>query len=82
VGFVVDKVAGNGRDFSPSASVSPCQYYSTIAPYSASSTYCSYQKDKRAKPGNFPNSRSLSDIGEHWTENHLSFFGLYKITLQ
>jgi len=25
---------GNGTDFSPSTSVFPCQYHSTIAPYS------------------------------------------------
>jgi hypothetical protein len=28
-------------------------------------TYCSYQKDKRAKPGSLPRSNALSEIGEH-----------------
>ena len=58
-----------GRCFSPSASVFPCQYHSTNAPYSVSSTCCFYQKDKRAKPGNLPKkSNALSEIGEHWIE--------------
>jgi hypothetical protein len=46
----------------------PCQYHSTKAPYSSSSTCCRYQKDKRAKPGNLKNNqrffgnRGASDV--------------------
>jgi hypothetical protein len=39
----------------------------TIAPYSSLSTCCSYQKAKRSKPGYFPKSNALSEIGERWT---------------
>ena len=35
----------------------------------APSACCSYQKYKWAKPANFPNSDSLSEIAEHWIEN-------------
>jgi hypothetical protein len=41
----------------------PCQYNSTNAPYSSSSTCFSFQKDKRAKCGNLPKSNTLSEIG-------------------
>ena len=41
-----------GTGLSPSTSVFPCQYHSTNAPYSSSSTCCSYQKDKQKKSGN------------------------------
>jgi hypothetical protein len=43
----------------------PCKYHPIDAPYSSSSTHCSYQKDKRAKPGNLVKSKALSEIGEH-----------------
>jgi hypothetical protein len=43
--------SGTGSGFSPSTSIFHCQYYSTKATNSSSSTCCSYQ-DKRAKPGN------------------------------
>lgn len=36
----------------PSISVYPCLHQSTNAQYSASSLYCSYQKDKQAKTEN------------------------------
>jgi hypothetical protein len=35
---------------------------STNAPYSSSSTCCSYYEDKRAKPGNLPPSNTFSEI--------------------
>jgi hypothetical protein len=44
----------------PSTSVFHCQYLPTNAPYLSSSTCRSYQKDKRAKPGNLPNLRFSS----------------------
>jgi hypothetical protein len=41
-----------------------------------------YQKDKRAKPGNLPESNALSEIGENWIEKyfHFVFEGLNKHT--
>jgi len=62
--------SGNGTGVSPSTSVFLCQYISTNAPHSSSSTCRSYQKDKRAKPGNHPKSNDLSKIGEHWIEEY------------
>jgi len=38
--------------FSLSLSVSPRHYHSTSAPYPSSSTCFSYQKERKAKPGN------------------------------
>ena len=52
--------SGTETGFSPSTSALPCQYHSTNATYLSSSTRCSYQKDKRKKPGNLPNSSALS----------------------
>jgi len=43
----------------------PCQYHSNSAPYSPLYYNCSYQKDKRAKPGNLAKSSAVSEIGEH-----------------
>ena len=63
-----------GRGFSPSNSVFPCQYHSIIAPYSSSSTCDSYQKDKRAKPGDLPKRNVLSEIGKQWVEKYFHFF--------
>lgn len=37
-------------------------------PFHHCSTRCSYQKDKRSKPANFPESSALSEIGERWIE--------------
>jgi hypothetical protein len=41
--------------------VVPCQYNYTIVPYLRSSTRCCYQKNKRAKPGDFPEIIALSE---------------------
>jgi hypothetical protein len=41
----------------------PCQYHSTNASYSALSTCCAYQKEKRAKAGNLPERRSFGNRG-------------------
>jgi hypothetical protein len=31
---------------------------------------CSYQKDKRTKPGNLPKSNGVPENGEHWIEEY------------
>jgi hypothetical protein len=60
--------------FSPSNSLSPCQYHSTKAPYSFSSTCFSYQKDKRTKPGNLPKNKcSLGNRGALDKKKYLHF---------
>ena len=70
---VVDKVA-LGQFFS--------EYFglflsvpSTNAPYVSSYTYCSYNKDKRARPGSLPKSSALSEISERCIDKyrHLIF---------
>ena len=52
VRFVVAKWLSTST--SPRASVFPCQYSSSNAPYSSSATCFSYKKGKGAKPGNLP----------------------------
>jgi hypothetical protein len=56
----------------------PCQYHSTNAPYSFihSSACCSYQKDKRAKPGKYPKSNAVSEIGVRWIGKY--FYSVFK----
>jgi len=44
---------GTGTGFSQNTSVFSCQYHSTNAPYSSSSTRCYYRTDKWAKLGIF-----------------------------
>ena len=48
---------GTGTGLSASPSVHPCQYNSTNTP-SSSSTRCSYQEDKDARPGNLPKKKN------------------------
>ena len=48
---------------SPSNSVFLCQYHSRISPYLSSSTFCSYEKDKRTKPGNVPKTMLFRKTG-------------------
>ena len=50
------------RVFFPNVCVFPCQYHSTNAPFSSSSTCCSYHKDKRSKIVDLPKSNSPSEI--------------------
>jgi len=45
----------------------------TNAAYSSSSTFCWYQMDKWAKPGNLPKSNALSEIEQHWIGQYLHF---------
>jgi hypothetical protein len=59
--------------FSPSNSVLTRQYHSTNAPRSSLCTYCSYQKDKGAKPENFPKYSVISEIGERLIEEYFRF---------
>ena len=56
VEFVVNKVT-LWQLFPPSASVFLCHYHSSSAPFST--TCCSFQTDKPAKPGNLPKSNAL-----------------------
>jgi hypothetical protein len=56
VEFVVNK-ATLWQLFSPSASVFLCHYHSSSTPFS--STCCSFQTDKWAKPGNLPKCNAL-----------------------
>jgi hypothetical protein len=60
--------SSNVAGFSPSPLVFRCQYHSTMASYSSSSTFCSYQKDKQAKPGNLPKSNAGLDLKKRWIE--------------
>jgi len=63
--FIPGEICGTETGFSPSTSALPCQYHSTSAAYSSSSTRCSYQKDKRTKTGNIPESNAVSYVGNH-----------------
>jgi hypothetical protein len=50
---------GTGISFSSGTYVFHCRCHSTNAPYSSLSTLCSYQKDKRANPGNLLKKQRL-----------------------
>ena len=60
--------------FSPSISIFPCHCHSTNVPYTFSSAYCCYQKNKWAKPGNLPKRNPLSENGARWIENKFHFW--------
>jgi len=51
VRYMVDEVS-LGQVLYSTISVLPCKHRSANAPYTSSSSYNSYQKDERAKPGN------------------------------
>ena len=59
--------------FVSSTSVFTSQCHYTSSPYSSSSICCSYQRDKRPKPRNVPESNVLPKIAERWKENTLNF---------
>lgn len=69
---------GNGKGFFSEYFKFSSQYHSTKAPFSSSSARYYYQ-DKRAKPGNFPNSNALLGIGENWTDKYGQFFFLQSV---
>ena len=72
VRFMVDKVA-LGQVFLRVLRFFPCQYHSTSAPYSSSSTCCSYRTDKQAKTGNLPKYNAASKKEkkrELWVEKY------------
>jgi hypothetical protein len=75
--FILDTVA-LCQVFSPSTFVLSCQYHSTSAPESSSSTRCSYQ-DERAKTGR-ELSRERRSFGSRGPkiEKHLHFFHALK----
>ena len=73
VGFLVTKQQGGVVVFSAYFGLS-CDYYSTNAPYSPSSTHCSYQQEKGMKHGNLPKSSALLQVGENGWKNTLIFF--------
>jgi len=68
--------SGTGTSFSSITSLFPCQYHSTIAPYSSASTHCSYQKDKPTNPWNITKSNAVSESGKHWIEKCFHFCSL------
>jgi len=70
---ICDGQIDNGTGFSSRTSLFPCQYHSTSAPYSSSSTRCCYQKDKPTKPWNISKSNAVSESGEHWIEKCFHF---------
>jgi hypothetical protein len=51
----------------------PCQVHCHNAPYSPSSTCCSYQKELLKKTGTIPKSSVLSEIGKHGIKNNCHF---------
>jgi hypothetical protein len=62
-----------GTVFSPSTLVFPCHHVTKRGPYSSSSTRSSYQKNKRAKPGDLSKA-TLFGKSESWVENYFHFF--------
>ena len=52
----------------------PCQYHSTSALHSSSSTCCPYQKDKWAQPGDLLKCNTLLEIREDYREKDLKYF--------
>lgn len=63
-----------GSGFSPCTSVVSCDYYSTNAPYSPSSTHCSYQQEKGIKSENLPKKQSSFASRGEWMENSFILF--------
>jgi len=72
VSSVVDKLAVNRRLFART-SVFHCQYNSTNALYSSSSTCCISLKERKAKSGNIPRNNVLPDMGSTNNKMELKF---------
>jgi hypothetical protein len=73
---------GTETSLSPSAwFISFCLYHYTNTPESSSSNFCSYQKDKRAKPGNLKNSTLFRKSGS-LNKQVLSVFSCSKLRIQ
>jgi hypothetical protein len=62
---------------SRNTSVFPCLYHSTNDSYSSSSTCCSYQKDKRAKPGNLLEAMPFRKSGCVGQRRTFAFIGAF-----
>jgi hypothetical protein len=73
---IYDGHGGVGTGVSPIYSGFRFLYHYTNAPHSSLSTCCSYQKDKRAKPGNLPKGNVLSETGEHRIEKYFPSLSL------
>jgi hypothetical protein len=71
VGSVVDKVALR-QFFSPNTSVFPVSVIPPMLRTHLKSTFCIYQKDKQAKPGDLPKSNNLPEIEEYWIEKYFA----------
>jgi len=56
----------SGIGLSTNTSVLGCSYHLS----NAARTRCSWQKDKRTKPGKLPNSNALSEIKDHLIEKY------------
>jgi len=55
--------SGTVTGFSPRTPVLCCRYHSTDTPHSSPTTCCSYQKDKRTRPGDLQTKRALTTFG-------------------
>ena len=78
VRLVVDKVALK-QAFLPVLRFFPCLYHSNNAPYSSSSTRCSYQNEKRAKPGTFQKAMLFQKSGSIGQKKLTIFLSLCKV---
>jgi len=56
------------------------EYHSTNTSYSSSAMSCSYQKDKRAKPGNLPKRNGLPEIREHGIEKYFQISLAFQVS--
>ena len=73
---ICGRQSGIGKGFAPSAACSHGQNLPTNVPYSSSPTSYSHHKYKRAKPGNLPKSKVVSEVLEHWVED-CQFFSYF-----
>jgi len=55
-----------------------CQYHANNAPHWSSSTRCSLQSDKRAKPGNLPKNNVLRKSRSTGQKGNFLFFPCFK----